>query len=230
MWGQPPPSPFDLPPMRLPNVLQTALPQFQTPPMAAAVQAQPKKGGGWKNIAGIIADALAGATGREGMYAPLKMRSRQMQMEEEREARREERERNKPIRAEIDNDYVEIDPTTSQAKVLYKGREKPASDEFSRYLEAAGIPEADRPAYYRKQVDNMVAPKVDYIQVEDPATGIKSIVPRPRVAASMNGAAPTSKEQYDALPPGAPYVAPDGSRRVKGGPTPQASGGFPRYR
>ena len=35
-----------------------------------------------------------------------------------------------------------------------------------------------------------------------------------------------SKQDYDALPPGTPYIAPDGSRRVKGGQTPQASGPF----
>lgn len=36
----------------------------------------------------------------------------------------------------------------------------------------------------------------------------------------------TDRASYDALPPGASYRAPDGSLRRKGGPTPQASGGF----
>jgi hypothetical protein len=36
----------------------------------------------------------------------------------------------------------------------------------------------------------------------------------------------SSKAEYDALPPGSEYIAPDGSRRRKGGQTPQASGGF----
>lgn len=40
-------------------------------------------------------------------------------------------------------------------------------------------------------------------------------------------AQPTSKAEYDALPPGAKYVAPDGSQRTKGGQTGSApSGGF----
>jgi len=37
----------------------------------------------------------------------------------------------------------------------------------------------------------------------------------------------SSKQQYDALAPGAQYMAPDGSIRTKGGPTPRASGAFP---
>lgn len=39
---------------------------------------------------------------------------------------------------------------------------------------------------------------------------------------------PQSKAEVDALPPGARFIAPDGTIRAKpGGPTPQASGGFP---
>lgn len=38
---------------------------------------------------------------------------------------------------------------------------------------------------------------------------------------------PTSKQEFDALPPGAKFLAPDGTVRSKpGGPTPAASGGF----
>jgi hypothetical protein len=36
----------------------------------------------------------------------------------------------------------------------------------------------------------------------------------------------SSKAEYDALPPGSEYIAPDGSRRRKGGQAPQASGRF----
>lgn len=39
-------------------------------------------------------------------------------------------------------------------------------------------------------------------------------------------AAPTTKQEYDQLPPGSPYVAPDGSHRVKGGSAP-GQGNFP---
>lgn len=45
--------------------------------------------------------------------------------------------------------------------------------------------------------------------------------------AASNLPAPQSKAELDALPPGAEYIAPDGSVRKKaGGPTPQASGTF----
>jgi hypothetical protein len=36
-----------------------------------------------------------------------------------------------------------------------------------------------------------------------------------------------TQEQYQALPPGSPYTAPDGSRRVKGGAAPQGAATFP---
>lgn len=38
--------------------------------------------------------------------------------------------------------------------------------------------------------------------------------------------APKSRTEYESLPPGTQYMAPDGTLKVKGGPTPSASGGF----
>lgn len=229
MWGQPrnpfggdliPPADLGVPPLQMPPMA----------PMAAAVQAKPqshaffREGGPGRTIIGILADALAGASGGTPLYGQMMLQKRREQMLEDRDIRQEERKARAPIRDMIGDDYVEIDPTTGTAKVLYHGKPK-ANDELSRALDLAGIPEADRPAYYRKQIDNLTAPKTDWQAVTDPTTGVKSLVAVPRMPSPLS-VTPTTKEQYDALPVGSSYVAPDGTSRVKGGPTPQASGTF----
>jgi hypothetical protein len=45
--------------------------------------------------------------------------------------------------------------------------------------------------------------------------------------ARSSPAAPKSRAEFDALPPGSKFVDPQGQLRVKGGSTPSASGGFP---
>lgn len=61
------------------------------------------------------------------------------------------------------------------------------------------------------------------VNTNDPAA-VRSFVGN----APANIARPASKAEFDALPPGAEFIAPDGTHRQKpGGPTPSASGGFP---
>jgi hypothetical protein len=62
--------------------------------------------------------------------------------------------------------------------------------------------------------------------------GTVQVYPRSALTGGAGGDAPRqvhSEEEFNALPPGTPFIAPDGSHRVKpGGPTQPASGTFPR--
>lgn len=65
----------------------------------------------------------------------------------------------------------------------------------------------------------------------DNGDGTKTLYPRNMLGGSQPSpqSAPrpvSSKAEYDALPPGSEYIAPDGSRRRKGGQASQAPGGF----
>ncbi len=136
MWGQPL-NPYlgNMQPMRVdvPQLppMAAAVPQMrpQMSPMAAAVQAQPQKrgffakDGAWRDIAGIIADAIAGASGGQGMYAPMKMQQNKLKMEFERERQQAERENQRYERRRLDerddfrwqHDYERANPKLGSA-------------------------------------------------------------------------------------------------------------------
>jgi hypothetical protein len=77
--------------------------------------------------------------------------------------------------------------------------------------------------------DNVaVAPGGNVANIK-PDGSARYVVAQPGVGGTSPGPArPASKADYDALPPGAEFIAPDGTHRYKpGGPTQPASGNFP---
>jgi hypothetical protein len=112
---------------------------------------QPKKpgffesGGGFRDVVGILGDALAGAAGGQPVYGPMKMRQRQQQTEWDRQdaLRRQDREwavedrdwkRNQPDYFMSGRDRVRFDPSTGQSQVVYDG-----ATDFQEYADLLGL-------------------------------------------------------------------------------------------
>lgn len=103
----------------------------------------------------------------------------------------------------------------------YRGQYSPQSLEalIANSGQIAKLFELERPSYMAP-VDG--AP---LINVKDP-----SAVAQWNSGGQAPVAAPTSKEDYDALPPGSQYTAPDGTTRIKGGGAASNGGGnFPGW-
>lgn len=162
------------------------------------------------NTLGVIADTLGGFAGQGPTWAQTTALRR------EREA-----ERNKPYRFQNNNgDVVEVNPATGEQRVLYQDKPKPAGppswEEDAAWLESQG--RADEAAEVRAR--GLLVP----VSVADPVTReVRYQYVRPTALSGggqAGGAAPptaTTKEAYDALPPGAEYIDPTGQRRRKGG-------------
>jgi hypothetical protein len=146
------------------------------------------------NVIGSVGDALAG----NNAFAQGQLQRQKLLWEETAEARKRQAEYEDAVR-------------------LLK-----AKQEFD-------VPEVAATAdYWRRQgrddiaEDIIAKSRLVPIQRADEATGeIRTEYVRPSSLFGGEEAGPamriTTREQYDALPPGTPYVAPDGSRRVKGG-------------
>lgn len=150
---------------------------------APTLQAKPKV-----NWLGVLADALAGAAGRQGPYASMLMQQRQQDQEDQRFDRRQQ--------SELE---------TQKSLYLWKQlHETPAPTEYERALAAAGIMPGS-PEYIQhmgKYVQMKESPIWNYT---DPATG-----------AIMLGtkSAPIGPQILDTLPPGATPIggpSPSGS-------------------
>lgn len=93
-------------------------PKIEMPPIAAAVKAKPKffaKDGAWRDVVGIMADALSAGTGNQPVYMPMKLR----RMEMEREEAREERKLNRPQFENVPGvGVVAINPTDMSATTV----------------------------------------------------------------------------------------------------------------
>lgn len=76
----------------------------------------------------------------------------------------------------------------------------------------------ERPSYMA------VGGEEDLVNTRDPAA-VAAVIARRAGGAPVTA---TTKEAYDALPPGASYVAPDGTTRTKGGGAGNGAGSFPR--
>lgn len=109
-----------------------------------------------------------------------------------------------------------------------KPKDSDPKDQLTRYMIAAGIdPNSPRAReLYARAVENEVDP-VQAVPFTDAQgnSGFQYVRPSQMQG---GGAAPTSKAEYDALPPGAQYRAPDGSIRTKGGSGGNVTGGFQR--
>jgi hypothetical protein len=108
-----------------------------------------------------------------------------------------------------------------------KPKDDSPKDQLTRFMVAAGIdPNSPRAReLYARAVENEVNP-IQAVPFTDAQgnSGFQYVRP-----SQMQGtAAPTSKAEYDALPPGAQYRAPDGSIRTKGGSGGNVTGGFQR--
>jgi hypothetical protein len=224
MWGQSPlfgdSAPSDnilgVPPLRLPVA-----------PIAAAVQAKPqshaflREGGPGRTIIGIIADALAGATGGTPMYSALMLKKREYDLEQKKAADEAARKLNEPIRTEVGGDYIQYDPATKSTQVLYHGQTK-ASEPY-RWRGNNGDLLQMGPDGQPQVVYHDPTPKVDYIEATDPTTGAKSLIPRTVGGAAAPPTPGTVKNGYR-FKGGNP--ADPASWEAVGGPTPPASGTF----
>lgn len=222
MWGQPP-NPFGMVPPMDPTL---GVPPLRMPPMAAAVQAQPqshaflREGGPGRTIIGIIADALAGAAGGQGTYAPLMLQKRRLDLEQQREAARELRKANEPVRTQVGEDLIQYDPASKQTSVLYHGASNKAP---YRWETNDGSLAELGPDGQPRIVYKDPTPKVDYVQAKDPVTGAITLVPRVLGSAASGPTPGTVKKGYR-FKGGNP--ADPSAWEAVGGPTPQASGTF----
>lgn len=122
-----PRNPFGL---DLETAMQVGGPQFNLPPESQA----PKMGKG-QLIMGIIADALAGAAGRQGPFAAQMMRQREQEQEEANWGRRLEREQ------EIKSRFPDVSPMERDVQAW--DRMGPAQRETYKQMKAVTAPDPD---------------------------------------------------------------------------------------
>lgn len=99
-------------------------------PMPMDANGKGKKGIDWRMIAGIAGDALLGAVGRPGVYAPMMEARREREWKERQSladwqrdmaatSYKAELDASKPDYATIGNRRVQIDPRTGESRVLF---------------------------------------------------------------------------------------------------------------
>lgn len=170
------------------------------------------------NWVGILADALSGLAGNGPVYAPLAARRQDEQTAFERGEETWQKHHAQDIKDQMD---------------LLTWKAAHPDDEFTRQLDAAGITDpAQRAEYARKRLERSSDPLVTTTLPGDriysgPQSGLAAALSG-AASSPMGGGVPTvsDKAGYDALPPGAQFRSPDGHIRVKGGQSPQGSGGF----
>ena len=159
---------------------------------------------------GILADALAGAAGTAPQYAPMLQKQKQRQMDLADYNRRRQ-----------------DDLAQWQAEQQWK-IDHPEPTGFQRDLTAAGI-DPNSPQgikLYTQKVTNAANP-LQGVMTYDERGGQSLQFVRPGGDSAPSVPSISSPEEYNALPPGAHYAAPDGHVRVKGGAPEQGGATFP---
>jgi hypothetical protein len=179
----------------------------QSPGMMHPMQPMPKKRGLFgnkRNIVGLIGDTLSIMGGGAPTFVPGQLQARQQAQEMQRAAQMAAEKR----KADMD-DFV--------SRETWKNQNDSAKDQLTRYMVAAGIDPASEAGqkYYRMAVENSANP-IQGVPFSDEAgnSGIQFIRP-----GMQGGGMPQAQARR--LQPGQKYVP-------EGGPTPQASGNFPK--
>ena len=184
---------------QMPSTL--AAPQLQPmqmPQMPA--QPEPQRGGGLRNVAGVLGDMLSQASGGQARFLPQMMQERQQQ-------------RQMQLQQQQQAEQRAYDESQWRQRQDYQ-RANPEPDAFMRSLTAAGIdPNSPRGrALLAQRVTNMADPMQTINNGDGTFTMIRTSALQPQSPANATPAAP------DTLPPDFDF----------GGPTQPASGGFPR--
>lgn len=195
---------------------QSAAMQGQSGFAPMNTNAAPKKpsffgqGGIGRGIAGTIGDVLLQRGGNAPIYAPaMQQQNRLMQQQKMAEQQRmQERED-----FMFEQNYKRENPIA------------PQPTEFERILQASGLPQEQQITLMQDYARNRANP-VQGVPYTDEAgnTGLQFI--RPNQKTGQPAVAPTSQPEYEALPAGAQYRAPDGSIRTKGGGAGNGTNGF----
>ena len=165
-----------------------------------------QQGGGTKRIIGILGDALLGAAGRPGMYAPMMMR------------------RNEQDRAQQQALAAEQRALANQKELLgYKaGLEGPKGPNIGTFDDNAG-----NVWTYDKATGQIIGDKPMFVDTAPKyyVQGDKAV----QIGNPFSGGdlpVVTDQASYEAIPPGQQYRDPQGNLRTKGGTSGNAGGGF----
>lgn len=189
-------------------------PMGQVGAMDANTQAMTKKPGFDKNmIIGMIGDTLSTLGGGQGVYMPNMLRMQQQDAE---------------IRARLQEAITKRQADREDKQWEWQNKPQEDKDQLTRYMRAAGIdPMSDQGRKMYADAAMNAANPVQGVPFTDDRgnSGVQFI--RPSAMGGQGGAAaPTSQAEYEALPAGAQYRAPDGSIRTKGGGGSNVTGGF----
>lgn len=187
-----------------------------------------------RGVGGFLQDFLINYGAAQGNPLAQSVISQRQALERQRQAAEFEAQQKSATRYDpqkLGDSIVRLNPQTGQYETLVTApQNRPAAAQIAVELGLQpGTPEYQ--SFIRSREDLGVATSVD------PATGQTVLTPYSRAQLSgqlgggqaASGQAPMSvrtQQDYDRLPPGTEYIAPDGSRRTKGGQTPSASGGF----
>jgi hypothetical protein len=99
--------------------------------------------------------------------------------------------------------------------------------EFERLVRSSGLPDDQQVTLIHDYVRNRANPVqgVPFTD-EEGNTGLRFMRPNQQAPQQGGAVAPPSQAEYQALPVGAQYRAPDGSIRTKGGSVGNGAGGF----
>lgn len=190
-------------------------------------QPRPKKAfrdSGFANVLGMLGDALLVHGGRAPMYAPM----RQQRMDEQRQEKANQA---------IGNYLGNLDPALREL-IMQAGPGAGMKAYEMAHPQAKDPPGMIQEFRLREQMSDAERGEYDnYVEKRrfNPYGAPITLGPGDTYEAggdeppAANGDAPavSSQEEYDALPPGAVYLGPDGKPRHKGGgPTAGPSGGF----
>lgn len=202
-------------------------PPMQQPPMAQPqvgamdpnMQAMTKKPGFFaqgqpgRQIIGVIGDTLATLGGGQGVYMPAMLRMQEQDAE---------------IRARLQEAIAKRQAEREEKQWEWQNKPQEDKDQLTRYMRAAGIdPNSDQGRKMYADAAMNAANPVQGVPFTDDRgnSGVQFI--RPSAMGGQGGAAaPTSQAEYESLPAGAQYRAPDGSIRTKGGGGSNVTGGF----
>lgn len=206
---------------------QTQQPIPQDPRIAQAMQPGffGKGGKGW-NFVGMLGDALQQFGGGQATFAPQQQRWREM--EEERKSRLAEllAKRQRPQPVNLGNGGFGTWSEDGGLQIQREPTQQPGEQErlLERYLDPStpeNVKSVIRPMLRGAQYDAGVMAPIIQLKT-DSAQEIKQTVPgKAPSAGAGGGGAPKgiftvrSRDDYDRLPSGTKYTAPDGSVRIK---------------